>query len=155
MLKVLSSRAGKAGLLALLLSGSAFAAQPPASGLGQAWPNATDVSPSPNFHAYVFVLGGIQYVQINDLNGNVLGAVGTANGQFITLPIGLFSQLVATPQQSAATSTTATPAATTTTVYQDSATTVTATPLSDGTMQLRAAASNCDPIECNTRINSN
>ncbi|WP_199098639.1 hypothetical protein [Dyella sp. ASV21] len=153
MLKLLSHRAVKAGLLALVLSGSAWAAQPPASGLGQAWPNAADVSTNPNFHAYVFVLGGIQYVQINDVNGNVLGAVGTSNGQFITLPIGLFSQQVATPQQAPSASTTATPTATSTTVYQDTATTVTATPLSDGTLQLRAASICNDPVECNTHIN--
>ena len=151
MMKALSSRACLAGLLTLALSGAAFAAQPPASGLGQSWPNASDVSSSPNFHAYVFVLGGIQYVQINDANGNVLGAVGTSNGQFITLPIGRFSQQVATPQQAPAASTTAAPVAAPTTVYQDTATQVTATPLSDGTMQLKAMAAGCDPITCNTR----
>ncbi|MDR3445270.1 MULTISPECIES: hypothetical protein [Dyella] len=153
MLKALSSRACLFGVLALALSGAAFADQPPASGLGQSWPNASDVSSSPSFHAYTFTLGGIQFVQINDLNGNVLGAVGSANGQFITLPVGLFSQLVATPQQAPAVSTTATPTSTPTTVYQDSATTVTATPLSDGTMQLRAAAAcSGDPATCSTHI---
>ena len=152
MLKALSSRACLSGLLALAVSGAAFAAQPPASGLGQSWPNASDVSSNPNFHAYVFVLGGIQYVQINDTNGNVIGAVGTSNGQFITLPVGRFSQLVTTPQQAPAVA----PAAATaspSTVYQDSATTLTATPLSDGTTQLRAVStSNCDPITCNSHI---
>jgi hypothetical protein len=153
MMKALSSRACLAGLLTLALSGAAFAAQPPASGLGQSWPNASDVSRSPNFHAYVFVLGGIQYVQVNDANGNVLGAVGTSNGQFITLPVGRFSQQVSTPQQAPAVSTAA-PAAAPTTVYQDTATQITATPLSDGTLQLKATAAGCDPIECNTRAQS-
>jgi hypothetical protein len=153
MLKALSSRACLFGVLALAVSGAAFADQPPATGLGQAWPNASDVSSSPNFHAYVFTLGGIQFVQINDVNGNVIGAVGTSNGQFITLPVGRFSQLVSTPQQAPAVSTQATPTAAPTTVYQDSATTVTATSLSDGTMQLRAAATGtCDPETCNTHI---
>lgn len=155
MLNSLSRRALTAGLLALAISGSAFAAQPPASGLGQAWPNATDVSANPNFHAYVFMLGGIQYVQINDANGNVLGAVGMANGQFITLPIGRFSQLVSTPQQAPAVATTATPAAAPTTVYADTNTTVTATPLSDGTISLQAAAANgcaTDPAICNSHF---
>ena len=153
MLKSLSSRAVTAGLLALAISGSAFAAQPPASGLGQAWPNATDVSASPNFHAYVFMLGGIEYVQVNDANGYVLGAVGTANGQFITLPIGRFSQLVSTPQQAPAVTTTATPAAAPTTVYADASTTVTVTPLSDGTVSLQAA-NGCatDPAICNSHF---
>jgi hypothetical protein len=153
MLKALTSRACLFGVLALALSGAAFADQPPASGLGQSWPNASDVSSSPNFHAYVFTLGGIQFVQINDLNGNVIGAVGSSNGQFITLPVGRFSQLVSTPQQAPAVSTSATPTTSPTTVYQDSATTVTATSLSDGTMQLRALSTGtCDPEICNTHI---
>lgn len=150
MSKALSIRACLFGALALAVSGVAFADQPPASGLGQSWPNASDVSSNPNFHAYVFTLGGIQFVQINDANGNVLGAVGSANGQFITLPVGRFSQLVTTPQQGPAV-TPAAPAASATTVYQDSATTVTATPLSDGTMMLKAAAAcSGDPMICSS-----
>ncbi|MFC4526721.1 hypothetical protein [Dyella halodurans] len=140
-----------AGLLVLGLSSSAFA-DPPSTGLGQAWPNATDVSSSPNFHAYVFVLGGVKYVQINDLNGNVLAAIGMANGQFLTLPIGRFAQFVRTPQQPAAVATTATPVSSPTTVYQDATTQVTTTPQSDGTMQVSALATCSDPIVCNTHI---
>ncbi len=143
-------RAALAGLLLAGMSGAALAAQPAATGLGQAWPNATDVSASPNWHAYVFVLGGVEYVQVNDHNGNVIGAVGAANGQFITLPIGVFAQMVTTPQQPAAVTTTAQPAAAPTTVYQDSAVQVTATTNTDGTVQLMAAAA-CDPIQCNNR----
>lgn len=153
MLKALSRRACLFGVLALATSGAAFADQPPASGLGQSWPNASDVSSNPNFHAYVFTIGGINFVQINDANGNVLGAVGAAGGQFITLPVGRFSQLVVTPQQPAAVPTAATPTTTPTTVYQDNATTVTATTLSDGTTQLRAAAACAgDPMVCNSHI---
>ncbi|RDS82714.1 hypothetical protein DWU99_13410 [Dyella psychrodurans] len=139
-------------MLATCLSGVAFAG-PPSTGLGQAWPNTTDVSTSPNWHVYVFTLGGIRYVQVNDLNGNVLGAVGTAGGQFITLPIGAYSQQVSTPQQPAASPSSATPAAAPATVYNDGASTVTATPMSDGTVQLSAAAaeSSCDPIDCNIK----
>jgi hypothetical protein len=151
-------RAALAVLLFAGMSGAAFAAQPAATGLGQAWPNTTDVSASPNWHAYVFVLGGVKYIQVNDLNGNVIGAVGTANGQFITLPIGAFAQLVTTPQQPAAVSTTAQPAAAPATVYQDSAVQVTATTQTDGTVQLQAvsavsavSAASCDPIQCNNR----
>ncbi len=147
MFKNLSRRVALAGVMAIGLSTSALAESPPAMGLGQSWPNTVDVSPNPGWHAYVFMLGGVKYVQINDINGNVLGAVGTANGQFITLPIGRFSQLVATPQEPAASPTTATPVASPTTVYQDTTTTVTATPLSNGTVLLNAMA--CDPIECN------
>jgi hypothetical protein len=144
-------RAALTGLLLAGLSGAAFAAQPAATGLGQAWPNATDVSASPNWHAYVFVLGGVEYVQVNDQNGNVIGAVGSANGQFITLPIGAFAQMVTTPQQPAAVTTTAQPAAAPTTVYQDSAVQVTATTNTDGTVQLMAA-STCDPVQCSGHI---
>ncbi len=122
----------------------------PSTGLGQAWPNAADVSASPNYHAYVFVLGGIQYIQINDLNGNVLGSIGTTGGQFITLPIGKFAQLVSTPQQPTATTSNATPTAAPTTVYNDGTTTVAATPMSDGTTKFSAAtAAICtDPAAC-------
>lgn len=125
----------------------------PATGLGQAWPNATDYSTNANFHVYVFSLGGVHYIQVNDLNGNVLGSVGTASGQFITLPIGRFAQLVTTPSQPASATTTATPTATPTSVYNDGTTTVTATPLSDGTMQLSAAQAQlaCDPVDCNIK----
>jgi hypothetical protein len=133
-----------------VLSGTAMADTPPTTGLGQAWPNAPDVSASPNYHAYVFVLGGIRYIQINDLNGNVLGSVGTSGGQFITLPIGKFAALVATPQQAAAAASTATPSAAPTTVYNDGAATITATPMTDGTMQLKAAAICSDPATCST-----
>ncbi|MFC5526377.1 hypothetical protein ACFPPA_11600 [Rhodanobacter ginsengisoli] len=147
MFKNLSRRVALAGVMAIALSTSALADSPPAMGLGQSWPNTVDVSPNPGWHAYVFMLGGVKYVQINDINGNVLGAVGTVNGQFITLPIGRFSQLVATPQEPAASPTTATPVASPSTVYQDTTTTVTATPLSNGTVLLNAMA--CDPIECN------
>lgn len=150
MFKNLSRRVALASVLAIGLSTSALADSPPSMGLGQSWPNTVDVSPNPGWHAYVFMLGGVKYVQINDINGNVLGAVGTANGQFITLPIGRFSQLVATPQEPAASPTTATPVASPTTVYQDTTTTVTATPLSNGTVLLNAMA--CDPIECNNHL---
>lgn len=152
MLRKLSRRAVLAGFLVCGMSTSAFAVSPPSAGLGQAWPNAADVSSSPNFHAYVFKLGGIKYVQVNDLNGNVLGAIGTSNGQFITLPIGRFSRLVATPQASAATPATAPAAASAITVYKDATTQITATPLSDGTVQLQALSTCTDPIECNNRV---
>ena len=141
-----------AGLLVLGLSSSAFAANPPATGLGQAWPNAVDVSSDPHFHAYVFMLGGVKYVQINDINGNVLAAIGMANGQFLTLPIGRFAQWVTTPQQPAAVVTTATPVTAPSTVYQDGTTQVTTTLQSDGTMQVSAMSACSDPEVCNTHI---
>lgn len=158
MLQNVFRRAVLTTALTIGLSSAAFAADPPSTGLGQAWPNAADVSVSPNYHAYVFVLGGIQYIQINDLNGNVLGSVGTASGQFITLPIGKFAQYVSTPQQPAAAAGNATPNSSATTVYNDGTTTVTATSMSDGTTRLAASptvpATTCDdPAICGTQQN--
>ena len=147
------SRAALAMFLAMGLSGIANAANPPATGLGEAWPNATDVSANPNWHVYVFVLGGIKYVQVNDLNGDVLGAIGTSGGQFITLPIGRFAQYVSTPQQAIAATSNAKPTAAPTTVYKDNSTAITVTLQSDGSVQLSATvtidACDGDPRECN------
>lgn len=151
MFKKFSSQAAFAGILTLAMCTQAWAVDPPSAGLGQSWPNAADVSSNPSLHAYVFVLRGVKYVQVNDINGNVLGAVGTSNGDFITLPIGRFSNLVSTPQESAA-ATTATPVGAATTVYQDGSTVITSTPLSDGTMQLKAEAKCDDPVECSSRV---
>jgi hypothetical protein len=142
-----SKRAVLAFGLAVGLSGAALAG-PPATGLGQAWPNVADQSLATGFHAYVFVIGGIQYIQINDANGNVLGGVGNASGQYIVLPVGLYSQQVSTPQQTA--TTTATPTAAPTTVYNDGTTAITETPMSDGTTALVATAE-CDPVDCASR----
>jgi len=147
MSKLVARRTLFATLLALGLSGAAIAGAP-STGLGQAWPNAPDVSLSPSYHAYVFVLGGIQYIQVNDATGHVLGGVGTSDGQFIVLPIGKFSRLVTTSQQAPATASTAAPAATPTTVYNDGTTTVTAIPMSDGTTKLIATAACGDPAAC-------
>lgn len=148
------SRAALAVLMAMGATGVAFAGNPPSTGLGQAWPNATDVSSNPHWHVYVFQLNGIKYVQVNDLNGNVLGAIGTAGGQFITLPIGESAQHVSTSPQTASSSTLAKSAGTV--VYQDGATVITATPQADGSTQLSAlpisedtTCSANDPEECN------
>ena len=82
-------------LAALTVSTSAMARQFPATGLGQAWPNASDVSSSPRWHVYVFIKDGVRYIQVNDLNGKVRGAIATANGQFLVLPIGTDAEGVA------------------------------------------------------------
>lgn len=146
-------------VLAVSIATASFAAlaEAPATGLGQSWPNAPDVSASPNYHVYVFALGGIDYIQVNDTNGNVLGSVGAANGEFITLPIGQYAQQVATSSQPAEAPSDAAPAAASATVYDDSDTVITATPLSDGTLQLRAMMApeaKCGtPIECALRAN--
>jgi hypothetical protein len=140
------SRAALAMFLTMGVSGLAMAGSPPATGLGQAWPNAEDVSASPNWHVYVFTLNGIKYVQVNSLSGDVLGAIGTADGQFITLPMGRFSQYVSVPHQTNGHRSDAKPASTATTVYEDDATIITVTPQNDGTMLLTATCQ--DPEEC-------
>lgn len=135
---------------ALLVAGlatSAMAAETPSSGLGQSWPNATDVSANPHWHVYVFDKDGIRYVQVNDLNGGVHGAIATAGGQVLVLPIGSDSQNVSTTSGTATTSTSQT-------VYSDSQVTISATPTITGATQLNVM-STCtgDPLECNTHLN--
>lgn len=130
-----------AGFVALSLSSTAFAqTSTPATGLGQAWPNAADLSANPSWHVYVFRIHGIKYVQINDLNGTVHAAVGTAGGTTIVLPVGVDAQSVKVSSSASTTSTTVT-------VYSDNDTTVTATPQNDGTTQF-TTESNCSLINC-------
>jgi hypothetical protein len=153
------SRAALAVFLAMGMSGIAVAGNPPATGLGESWPNATDVSASPNWRVYVFVLNGVKYVQVNDLNGNVLGAIGTAGGQFITLPIGRYAKYVSIPKQSTTYRHSTNSASTATTVYKDDAIVITATLQSDGAMALTAnsvevACQGDDPTECNHATHS-
>ncbi|GLQ99672.1 hypothetical protein [Dyella mobilis] len=120
-------RAGLA-LALVVLSGATFAQTSTSalsSGLGQAWPNVADQSLSPNWHAYVFTLGGVEYVQINDVNGNVQGAVGTAGGTQFVLPMGANAQnVIANASVSNASNAT--------TVYQDANITILAVPSARG-----------------------
>jgi hypothetical protein len=115
-----------------------------ATGLGQSWPNAVDVSTSPHYHVYVFRKDGIRYFQVNDLNGNVRAAVAVANGVVLTLPIGLDAASAthsAVPQVSSASET----------VYSDKDVTLTATPKRSGEVAINtvAAADICDdPTDC-------
>jgi predicted extracellular nuclease len=138
----LTHKVALAGLITLGLTSAASAqTATPSSGLGQSWPNATDVSSNPNWHVYVFALNGIKYIQVNDLDGNVHAAVGTAGGTTIVLPVGVDAQNVST-QAPASTSSTDT-------VYSDSSTTVTATPQSNGTTQFNALSKpDCDTYNC-------
>jgi len=127
-----------AALLSLGLAGVAKAATL-STGLGQAWPNAPDVSTSPRWHAYVFEKDGIRYIQINDLAGHVHGAFATANGQYLVLPIGS-DAATATATDAASTDTGAE------TVYDDGSTQVIAAVQADGTTLLSATAASvgCD-----------
>ena len=94
------------------------------SGLGQSWPNATNVSANPKWRVYVFTLNGIKYVQVNDLNGTVHAAIGTAGDVTIVLPVGVDAKNVATPLT--------TSTSTAETVYSDSTIAITAVPQGDG-----------------------
>lgn len=135
-------KAAFAGLFALGATTAFGQTAAPATGLGQSWPNAADQSTSPNWHVYVFVLNGIKYIQINDLNGTVHAAIGTANGSSIVLPVGVDSQNVSTSPSSSSSSSTQT-------IYNDGTTTVTATPQSNGTTQFSAVqADTCPTVGC-------
>lgn len=140
----LARKVALAGLFALSSTTAAFAQTAmPSSGLGQSWPNAADLSTNPHWHVYVFNLNGIKYVQVNDLNGKVHAAIGTAGGATIVLPVGVDSQTVITSQ--------ATTTASTETVYSDSTTTVTATPQTNGTTLFSATpttAGDCTGYNC-------
>lgn len=127
--------------LAALCASPAVMAQTgvPATGLGQAWPNAADVSANPNWHVYVFVLNGIKYVQVNDLNGIVHAAIATANGTSIVLPVGVDAQNVGT-------STSSSNAAQT--VYSDGATTLIASPQNNGTTKFTVLDVTTCPSGC-------
>lgn len=161
MIKLPLHRAFWASLVAIAISTSAMAAQSPNSGLGQAWPNARDVSASTHWHVYVFASNGVRYIQINDLGGGVRGALATANGQFLVLPMGRDAQHIATPQHSLERSETAVPLDSyAETIYRDGSIRVTAVPLSDGSMAFTAAFSTtsatlapCDPLDCAVHAN--
>jgi len=138
------------GLLAAVLSTSVMAAQPPSTGLGQSWPNVTDVSASPHYHVYVFVRDGIRYIQVNDLNGTVRGAIATANHTVLVLPMGADAPRISASQQPLTQSATASSTSSTETVYNDSNVQITATPQSNGTVQFNILQPEfcTDPLNC-------
>jgi len=133
MINFLPRRALCAGLIVMGLSASAMAATT-STGLGQAWPNARDVSASTHWHVYRFLSNGVQYFQVNDLRGTVRVAFATANGQFLVLPMGRDARRVSTPQQAASGNPNAVPLTSyTETVYRGSSIQLQAVPMSDGT----------------------
>lgn len=139
---------------ALAVSTSVMARQFPATGLGQSWPNASDVSSSPRWHVYVFVKDGVRYIQVNDLNGRVRSAFATANGQFLVLPIGADAEHAsAGPNGSALTTAiTGTPGET---IYRDGEVRITTNFLPNGSPMFAADSTTCsDPVECSTHIQS-
>lgn len=109
------------------------------SGLGQSWPNTTDVSLSPNYHVYVFQRGTTRYVQVNDSTGKVRGAVARTPYALLGTPVGSDADNVATPDEPL-------PVAASTagqTVYKDETMQVVAAPQADGTLRLMAAQPDC------------
>lgn len=137
-----------ASLISLSLGIGAAQAQTALSGLGQSWPNTTDVSTSPNYHVYVFERGGTRYVQVNDANGTVRGAFARTAYSLVGLPIGVDASRLATPDEPL-------PAPASTageTVYQDGSVQIFVAPQANGTMQMMMVGSNCkNPVECSTR----
>ncbi|WNL44475.1 hypothetical protein RKE25_13655 [Dyella sp. BiH032] len=137
-------------LAGVAVAGPAMASNRGATGLGQAWPNAQDVSSSPRWHVYVFERDGIRYIQINDLNGNVRAAFATQGGSFLVLPIGSDASRLATPQDPQ-------PAPADTQgeiVYRDSDVQLQVTPQASGMTTLQAVDATCsDPVECSSRVN--
>jgi hypothetical protein len=132
----------------LTLGIGAAHAQSGTSGLGQSWPNATDVSSNPNFHVYVFQRGNTKYIQVNDANGLVRAAVMiTPTGRYGT-PVGSDGSNVATSDEPLAA-----PASTTSqTVYSDDTTQVAVAAQADGTLRVMAVAVECkNPVECSSR----
>ncbi|RDS81427.1 hypothetical protein [Dyella psychrodurans] len=129
--------------LAALGSTTATLAQTaaPATGLGQAWPNAKDHSRSPYWHVYVFERDGMRYIQINDRQGTVHAALGRAGDMVFALPVGVDAADV-TMSSSEQTSTSALP------IYQDEAISVMAVPQSNGTVQITVQMTGCEPVGC-------
>lgn len=150
MLQNLSRRALAFGIAIMGLTGLAAAAEPASTGLGQAWPNTADVSLSPHYHVYVFTRDGIRYIQINDANGVVRGAIATAGDEVLVLPIGVDAARVKTLHAATSNSMRSTATDSAETVYRDSTTTLSVTPQSTGALQIttQQAAICTDPGEC-------
>jgi hypothetical protein len=129
-------------VVSVFISGTALADSPASSGFGQSWPNRPDQSSSPRYHVFTFERDGVRFIQINDAAGHVRGALATAGGQTLVLPMGTDAQVVV---QNA-------PATRAEPVYQDEEMTITAQPQSNGTVRIQAAAACKDPITCNTQI---
>ncbi|RDS80703.1 hypothetical protein [Dyella psychrodurans] len=145
MLGISSNLLRKTILASLIASGLTTAAAArdaaPVSGLGQSWPNAPDVSTSVHYHVYRFERDGIEYIQVNDLRGNVRAAVAITQGVTFALPIGVDAQNVAIIQNTS-------PTDFTQVLYHDDSLTVTAEPQSDGSVSVVAISGCDDPAHC-------
>lgn len=129
-----------------LVAGAATATPSPVTGLGQSWPDTPDVSISPVFHVYRFDKQGVRYVQINDGNGTVRGAVAYIDGQTLELPIGVDASRWRVVEA-------ASPDPSDVTVYRDDGMTIRATPQPDGTMPLTLLPTDCKahPENCSNK----
>lgn len=137
-----------AGLACVFGTTAAMAAGPTSTGLGQSWPNTTDVSTSPRYHVYVFQKQGVRYVQVNDASGTVRGAVAyTGADSVLDLPVGVDAGRWVTPAA------TATPAASTgELVYRDEAVTIRIAVQADGSARMALASSCDDPTKCSIHV---
>jgi len=152
-LRLVSRKAVMSVLLAAILSTSSLASQSPATGLGQSWPNAADVSVSPHYHVYIFVRDGIRYIQVNDSNGTVRGAVAIADHVVLVLPVGVDAASVITAPSTTSAQLARTSGATNSeTVYSDSTVQISAAPQNTGAVQLTVtpmdASGTCTAFNC-------
>lgn len=140
-----------AGLACVFLATSALAAGPTSTGLGQSWPNTTDVSTSPRYHVYVFQKQGVRYVQVNDAVGTVRGAVAyTGADSVLDLPIGVDAGRWVIPGAS--------PSAIAPKgelVYRDEAVSIRVTVQADGSASMSLASECNEPRGCGVHLNSN
>lgn len=128
----------------LFLGGQAAASEPATTGLGSSWPNATDVSSSPNYHVYRFERGGVRYIQVNDSAGTVRGAVAYIDDQVLELPIGVdASRWRITAHSPVSTSGES--------VYRDGTISIQITSNADGTARMMLDSTCNDPAVCSKR----
>lgn len=132
----------------LIAAPFAVGAQQAMTGLGQSWPNATDVSLSPNYHVYVFERGNTRYIQVNDANGTVRGAFARTPYSLVGLPVGTGATELATPDEPLPA-----PASTTgETVYRGNGIQILVAPQPTGTARMMAAPGDCKDLgECTSR----
>lgn len=139
-----------AGGMSSIAADTTAIADAPSTGLGQSWPNAPDVSASPHWHVYIFMLHGIKYVQVNDLNGTVHAAIEIVNGTSMVLPMGVDSLRVVERVRSAVISRRMPGAEI---VYSDATTTVLAVPQNDGTTRFYTEDTCTSPYSCSSGSN--
>lgn len=71
-----------------------------ARGLGESSPDAIDVSTDVSLSVYQFARSGVNYTQINDVNGGVRAAVGNIGSTAWVLPLGTDADRVLLPGDS-------------------------------------------------------